>query len=89
MTGTPKNVSNKIRKETERDNNEAAQNGAESAASLLRGGMLSGEVDNAARTYYSESKQTKAIHLAEVEGTYMRRRRPQMARKARKSTKTV
>ena len=58
MAGTPKNELNKIRKEMERDNKEVAQDGVESAASLLRVGRLSGEVDEAARAWYERVKGT-------------------------------
>ena len=37
MAGTPKNKSNKIRKEMEHDNNEVAHDSVESSASLIRG----------------------------------------------------
>ena len=52
MTRTPKNKLNNIRKEMERDNKEVAQDGVESAASLLQVGRMSGEVDEAARPWY-------------------------------------
>ena len=58
MTGTPKNELNKTRKEMERDNKEVAQDGVESAASLLKVGRLSGEVDEAARSWYERVKGT-------------------------------
>ena len=56
MAGTPKNKLNKICKEMKRDNKEVAQDGVESAASLLRVGRLSGEVDKAARPWYERVK---------------------------------
>ena len=56
MAGTPENKSNKIRKGMERYNNEVAQDGVESSASLLWGGRLVSEVDKAARTYYERVK---------------------------------
>ena len=56
MAGTPKNELNKICKEMERDNKEVSQDGVESAASLLRVGRLSGEVDEAARPWYERVK---------------------------------
>ena len=42
----------------ERDNKEVAQDGVESAASLLKVGRLSGEVDEAARAWYERVKGT-------------------------------
>ena len=60
MTGTTKNKSNKIWQEMERDNNEVAQDGVESAASLLPGEggrRLSGEVDEVAQTRYEQVKR--------------------------------
>ena len=56
MAGTPKNELNKIQKEMDCDNNEVAQDGEESAVSLLPGGRLSGEVDGAAQTCYKRVK---------------------------------
>ena len=56
MARTPTNESNKILNEMECDNNEVAQDDVESAASLLREGRLSGEVNEAARTCYKRAK---------------------------------
>ena len=56
MAGTPENKSNKIRKGMERYNNEVAQDGVESSASLLWGGRLVSEVDKAARTCHERVK---------------------------------
>ena len=52
MAGTPKNGLNKIRKKMKRDKKEVAQDGVESAASLLRVGRLSDKVDEAAWPWY-------------------------------------
>lgn len=56
MTGTPRNELNKIRNEMERDNKELSQDDVEPSASLLRGGRLVAEVDEAALTFYERVK---------------------------------
>ena len=67
MAGTPKNEPNKIRKEMERDNNEVAQDGVESTASLLQGGWLSCKVDEAARACYERVKITAFVGIKTLE----------------------
>ena len=54
MAGTPKNKLKKIQKEMERDNKEVTHDDMKSAASLLRVGRLSGEVDETARAWYEQ-----------------------------------
>ena len=56
MTGTPRNELNKIRNEMERDNKDLSQDDVEPSASLLRGGRLVAEVDEAALTFYERVK---------------------------------
>ena len=67
MPGTPKNKFNKIRDEMECVNKEVAQDGVESAASLIGVGRMFEKVDKSARAWYERVKGT--INSAPI-GTY-------------------
>ena len=60
VAGTPKNELNKIWMEMiQLDNKEVVQDGVESTVSQLQGGRLVREVDEAARPWYEQVKETK------------------------------